>query len=181
MVIVPINGKARHGKDTFAQMLKAELEAKGKRVLIVRFADYLKFIAKEYFGWNGEKDEVGRTLLQFIGTDRVRAKYEDFWVETVARLLWIFEHDFDVVLIPDARFPNEVSFWHYWGEVLEADTSWTSVSVKVVRPDFDNGLTDEQKNHPSETSLDGHDFDYVFESRTLDELKENVKRFANII
>lgn len=42
-----------------------------------------------------------------------------------------------------------------------------TVSVRVVRPGFDNGLTDEQKSHPSETELDEYPFDYVVENVDL--------------
>ena len=59
-----ISGKMRHGKDTCAQFIKEELERMDKRVLIIHYADYLKFILKQYFGWDGEKNEEGRKLLQ---------------------------------------------------------------------------------------------------------------------
>ena len=64
MKVVCISGLARAGKDTLASMLKDELEKNGSRVLITHFADLLKFIAKEFFKWNGEKDNEGRRLLQ---------------------------------------------------------------------------------------------------------------------
>ena len=62
--VITISGKARSGKDTTALLLKEALEKKGYRVLITHYADLLKFVCKEYFGWNGEKDEEGRTLIQ---------------------------------------------------------------------------------------------------------------------
>ena len=61
MKIILIGNKARMGKDTFATMLKEELN---ERAIIVHFADVLKFICKSYYNWNGEKDTFGRTLLQ---------------------------------------------------------------------------------------------------------------------
>jgi hypothetical protein len=180
LTIVPINGKAQHGKDTMATHLSFELVKLGKRVLIVRFADYLKFIAKEYFGWNGEKDDDGRTLLQWLGTDKVRAKNPDFWVDTLARFVGMFEEDFDFFLIPDARFPNEADDWEL-RSLKFGNGQWQAVTVKVVRPNFDNGLTEALKSHSSETSMDNFEFDYVFESDTMTELSENAQKLARIL
>lgn len=78
MKIIMISGKMRHGKDTCAQFIKEELERANKHVLVIHYADYLKFVLKQYFGWNGEKDEEGRKLLQTVGTDLIRARQPDF-------------------------------------------------------------------------------------------------------
>ena len=59
MKVICISGKAQHGKDTTAAILKELLEADGKSVKIAHFADLLKFICKTYFDWDGQKDERG--------------------------------------------------------------------------------------------------------------------------
>ena len=79
MDVILISGKAQHGKDTLASAAKDYLEGKGRRVLILHYADYMKYIAKEYFGWNGKKDSVGRHLLQQLGTNIVREVDENYW------------------------------------------------------------------------------------------------------
>ena len=38
------------------------------------------------------------------------------------------------------------------------------ITVRIERPNYDNGLTEEQKNHPSETELDGFCFDHIIEN-----------------
>jgi adenylylsulfate kinase-like enzyme len=53
--IVLLSGTAESGKTTVANMLKERLEEDGKKCLIINFSDYLKFIAKAYFGWDGGK------------------------------------------------------------------------------------------------------------------------------
>ena len=78
--IILISGKGEHGKTTTARIISNKLEENGKRVAIVPFASYLKFVCKEYFGWDGKKDEKGRQTLQYVGTDVVRRKDPDFWV-----------------------------------------------------------------------------------------------------
>ena len=65
MSVIMISGKAESGKDFTASILKEELEKKGRKILIVHYADYLKFIAKEYFGWDGVKDEKGRNIFAY--------------------------------------------------------------------------------------------------------------------
>ena len=48
------------------------------------------------------------------------------------------------------------------------------VAIHIERPNFDNGLTEEQKNHPSEKDLDDYDkYDYrIINDGTLEELKK---------
>lgn len=146
MKVVCISGHAQHGKDTAAQMMRRILWGYGKKVLIIHNADLLKFMCKQLFGWNGEKDERGRTLLQYVGTDVVRSQQPDFWVEYIVNVLKMFDNEWEYVIIPDCRFPNELYMLREWG--------FDVVHVKIDRGDFDNGLTDEQKAHPSETALD---------------------------
>ena len=69
--IVCISGKAQHGKDTTASILREELIQRGYKVLVIHHADLLKFMARSMFEWDGQKDENGRHLLQYIGTDIV--------------------------------------------------------------------------------------------------------------
>ena len=64
MKCISISGPAGHGKDTLANKLKTLLEAKGKKVFIIHYADYLKMVATQVYNWNGLKDEVGRDVLQ---------------------------------------------------------------------------------------------------------------------
>lgn len=172
-VVIPIAGEARHGKDTLASFLKAELEERGKRVFILRYADYLKFIAKEYFGWNGNKDEAGRSLLQTLGTDVIRSRNEFFWIDAVLNVIGIFHIDYDYFLIPDARFPNEITELH--------DISWETISVKVVREHFENDLNQIQRQHSSETSLEDFEFDFVISHKTLEELESHAQMFVDYL
>ena len=137
---------ARHGKDTTAKFLQDALQEKSRRVLVAHFGDLVKYVCQKFFGWNGEKDEAGRTLLQQIGTDRVRAQDENYWVRFLAEILTMFPDQWDYVLIPDCRFPNEIS--------CLKDAGLDILHVRVVRPFFVSPLTQEQQNHPSETALD---------------------------
>ena len=154
--IICISGKAGSGKDTSAWMLKSELEKRGQVVLITHFADLLKYICKSFFGWDGVKDAQGRSLLQYVGTDVIRAKIPDFWVSFIANLLKLFPDRWDYVLIPDCRFPNEFELF----EELGFDVSL----LRVNRSGEYSVLSERQKNHPSETALDGYYYTYIIEN-----------------
>jgi hypothetical protein len=110
MKLILISAKLQHGKDTTAELLKTELENKGNRVLIAHYADLLKHICRTFFEWDGNKDEKGRTILQYVGTDIIRHQCEDYWVNFMMDLLFMFREEWDYVLIPDTRFVNEIEY-----------------------------------------------------------------------
>ncbi len=146
MNIIAISGHAQHGKDTFALMLRSILEEHGETVLIAHYGDLVKYICRKFFRWNGEKDDYGRHLLQYVGTDIVRQQCPDFWVDFIVQMLKLFGDNWSYVLIPDTRFPNEID------GLLEA--GFRTRHLRIVRPDFVSPLTEEQQQHPSETALD---------------------------
>ena len=177
MKVICISGKAQHGKDTTAGYLKEFLEARGKKVLIAHYGDLVKYVCKTFFDWDGQKDEAGRTLLQKVGTDVVRAKDPDYWVNFICEMLWFFYDEWDYVLIPDCRFPNEIDY---------IDKRFADVThVRVVRdnPNWTSPLTEEQQKHLSETALDNwyhHGTIMVHNREGLDELKQVVERLVDI-
>lgn len=168
MKVILISGHAQNGKDTCAGFMKEILENNGKTALIVHYGDLVKYVCRQYFNWDGVKDEAGRTLLQYIGTDIVREKSPDFWAAFVAQFAKVFEDHWEYILVPDTRFPNEVELMY---EVEFEDV----IHMRVIRPDFDNGLTEEQKNHASETALDNYPADYhIINDGSLQDLRENL-------
>lgn len=175
MCIIGISGKAESGKTTFGNMLKESFEAEGQRVVIINYADAVKYIAKQYYGWNGEKDEYGRSLLQRIGTERGRQSFsEDVWILTVNMFINVMKKDFDIFIIGDCRFPNEVI---YWKDVPN------TYSIRLMREDHISQLTEEQKQHESETALDNFiGFDYIINNNgSLEKLKDWADSIANNI
>lgn len=174
MNVICISGKAQHGKDTTAGIIRERLEADGCSVLTVHYADLLKFICMEYFGWNGEKDDAGRKLLQYVGTDVVRAREPGFWVCFVSKFLGVFHDRWDYVVIPDTRFPNEVT--------QMKDSFPHTTHLRVVRTNFESPLTEEQQNHASETALDHVKPDIVVQnSGTIDDLKAEVNKVVDAL
>lgn len=146
MKIFCISGHAQNGKDTTAEFLRKVLWGYGNSVLIAHYADLLKYMCKQFFHWDGKKDDAGRSLLQYVGTNKIRTVEPNYWVEFIAHVLKLFPDEWDYVLIPDCRFPNEIDYLREQG--------YDVTHIRIVRDGFDNGLTDEQKQHPSETALD---------------------------
>ncbi len=167
MKVIMISGKAQHGKDTTAGFLKEALEADGYSVLIAHYGDLVKYVCKTFFDWDGNKDERGRTLLQYVGTDVIRKQDENYWVRFIGQMLTFFNGEWDYALIPDCRFPNEVDYLREMG--LDA------THIRVVRTGFVSPLTAEQQAHPSETALDNTRPDYyIHNDGSQEDLREKV-------
>ncbi len=129
--IVGLAGYAGSGKDA----LGAHLRARGWQR--VAFADEVKAKARE-LGWDGNKDDAGRRLLQEVG---MIARREDpcHWIRKAFALIRK-----ERVVITDVRFPNEVhAIRERGGRVL-----------RVVR-----GGVGPCNNHESETALDRVELD----------------------
>lgn len=168
MRVIAISGHAGNGKDTAAVMMREALEARGKSVLVTHYADPVKFVCKNLFGWNGLKDNDGRTLLQRVGTDVVRSNDPNYWVNFIGDMLTFFRDEWEYVLIPDARFPNELT--------VLTDRGFDVTHIRVVRDNFVSSLSEEQKKHPSETALDDYFPDYyIMNDGSLEDLAENIR------
>ena len=178
--VICISGRARHGKDETGAYLKAILNEADYPAVVMHNADLLKFMCTNLFGWEGDKVgeakyEVegrrlnGRELLQYVGTDIVREQEPDIWVNFLIKELDYFGHNWDYAIIPDCRFPNEIERFREEG--------YETIYLKVYRPDFESNLTPEQRQHSSETALDGYDPDILLiNSGTLDDLRDSCRR-----
>jgi hypothetical protein len=143
-------------------MLSNYFKMYDKKTAIYHYADPLKMCAKNYYDWNGEKDDKGRTLLQWLGTEKVRANDNNAWVKIADSIINGVLFDADYVIIPDSRFPNEIE---YWGDSL-------LTTIHVRRGAYLSTLTEEQQMHESETALDGYGFEFEVEAENLIQLAE---------
>lgn len=174
MNVICISGKAQHGKDTLAGLLKKHLEDQGNKVLVAHFGDLVKYICEKFFDWDGQKDEKGRTLLQYVGTDVVRKQEPNFWTDFIKNVLTLFSDEWDHVLIPDCRFPNEIECFK--------DCGFNAHLVRITRPNYDSGLTEQQLKHPSETAMDNYQADcYVINDSTLNNLDAQIPMILKTI
>lgn len=104
-----------------------------------------------------------RDLLQKLGTEAMRnGLHENVWVNA---LFADYTEDKQWV-ITDVRFPNE----------FKAIKEKGGIVIRVNRPGHGNSMKELADAHPSETALDGHEFDYVIENNgNLEQLITKVK------
>jgi hypothetical protein len=205
--LISISGKMGSGKDTAGGIIKDLLEENvGPNWEIAKFASGVKEVASiilgisihqfenqefknsylpecwnthkavftdrsDFHGWEVESNRMTvREFLQKLGTEAMRdGLHENVWVNKLMRKYEHFnkmiphvdDKSFPRWIITDTRFPNE------YAALKEKE----ALFIKIVRP----GL--ELNNHPSETSLDNHEFDYVINNDSdLYHLKEELKR-----
>jgi len=166
-----IGGKARHGKDTISEYLKNIYEKNGKKVLVTQLSKYIKYYAREITGWDLSEESKPRELLQQLGTGLIREKLNmhDLFVKRIIDDIKIFSYFYDIIIISDGRLKYEFkSLKEIYPELI---------SIIIHRPNFDNGLTIEQKNHPTEKDLeDFNDYTYKIINTTFDELQKSVEK-----
>jgi len=129
-----------------------------------------------------------RELLQLLGTEIMRDKvhpnvwvnalmadYKAKWVPTgdsVAEKDVSLEKEYPNWIITDMRFPNEI-------EAVKAKDGITIRVNRLYSTTGENGIPatfSQTQFHPSETSLDNHEFDYVIDNNgTIEDLIQKVK------
>lgn len=172
--IILISGKAQHGKNVFADLLKNELENNGYEIVVDAFAKYIKGYLKDYYEWDGlNKNEFVRSKLQWLGTERIKEdlNYKCFHVKRLCEDFQIVQDDFNYFLVPDTRFEDEIY-------IMKAMFPSKVITVRIERDGFTGGLTEEQLKHKSEIALDDFKFDWIVDNNgTLEDLKKEVELF----
>ena len=154
-----ISGRSMSGKDAAAKIITEQLNQ--NKILIIHFGDLVKYFAKEFYNWDGNKDEQGRALLQNLGTDTMRAHFPTYWAEVVAKFISATQDNWDYVVIPDWRFCNEYdTIFKYFKDIL------TTIHVKRLNEDgsefINPNMTEAQLNHQSENDLKNNSFTYDY-------------------
>ncbi|MDD2377290.1 MAG: hypothetical protein PHD10_01390 [Bacilli bacterium] len=169
-VIYIICGKARAGKDTISEIIKEYYEKNNKKVLNLQYSSYIKDYAKKISDWDGSEEKKPRALLQQLGTEIIRFKIDMlFFVKRICSDIQVYSYFFDCLTISDARTKEEVD--------VPKEKFNKVVAIHVDRPNFDNGLTEEQRKHFTEIELDDYDkYDYkIINDGDLEQLKEKVE------
>ena len=164
-----ISGKARAGKDTTGSYIKEYYESKGKKVINLAFADYIKMYAKKISDWDGSDESKPRTLLQELGTDLIRNKIDEyFFINRMIEDIKVYSYFFDIIIITDARLVKEI--------VAIKNNFKDVVSINLERTNTESELTCLEQNHITETGLDGYsDYDYIIiNDGTLEDLRKKV-------
>ena len=167
-------GKARNGKDTVGEILKETYEQKGKKVLKLSYGVWPKYYGKLICHWDGNEETKPRSELQKISVES-RHINPNYVVRRMEEDINILKDSFDVIIITDARMPEEV-------EMPKLKFKQT-VTIKVERPNFVSPLSNKQQDSIIETALDNYDsYDYKIEnSGTKDDLREKVQNLILLL
>lgn len=151
-----IGGQARHGKDLVGKIIYDIYKKQGRNALILQYTSSLKEYIKKITDWDGtdETKNQYRDYFNHIGTNIIRGQIDpEFFVKRMVDDIKIYSFYFDVIIISDVRFKIEIDIPRKHLDNI--------VAINVIRPNFDNGLTIEQKNHSTEADLlDYNKFDY---------------------
>lgn len=114
--VIGIMGVIGSGKSELAVCLEKILDAqfKDEVSLIVPFSKALKDFAFQ-LGWDGNKDEKGRRLLQLLGTEVAREcisenYWVDLWNDRVQEEYLNWHGPRLIIIVDDVRFKNEYEF-----------------------------------------------------------------------
>lgn len=181
-----VAGRKGAGKDTF--YLRAKERNPQRKVVRFGFIDPLKRFCEEILGiprealsgrqadrnlpteydWPagnpyGKKGRMtAREVLQYVGTDLLRRRFDpDLWIKATLRA--IRGADFEIGVIADARFPQEVAMARTIG----------ATAVRLLRAPHP------EDRHPTETALENCPpdlFDFVVPDLPLPEYLAEVDR-----
>ena len=152
--IILLNAKAGAGKDTYYNEYKDKNHGINETVKRVAYADAIKNIMVEYFGWDRDnKEGIWRTRMQKIG-QYFRDLDKNVWVDYTANDIrtimlahdWISKNKSLTIFITDCRFDNEVL------RIKELFPQANIVTQRLHR-EFESGLSNEQQNDISELGI----------------------------
>lgn len=157
-----ISGKARSGKNEISKII--EKYYSNKKTITISFGHYIKDYAKRVSDWDGSEETKPRELLQQLGIELIKNKIDNrLFINRILEDIEIFSYFYDIIVASDARLVDEI-------ETLKENYP-NSISIRVIRNNYDNKLTDKQKNHLTEVDLDEYNnFDYIINNdETLEE------------
>ena len=191
-MIVGISGKARSGKDTFAEMLQIELNKTTYPPFVaMAFAHELKTRCQAAFDlsyeqlWGDEKEledkrypkpwhdpDVGnwtaREIMQEYGAF-YRKIDPEFWIKNLFKVAEAKEYN--NIIITDVRYTNEADY------ILHKEGGYVIRVEREGKDDVHN------MQHPSEIQLDDYKkFDFVVHNNgTLDDLRKSAEDVARFL
>lgn len=166
-----LSGHARSGKDTVSKII--EKYYKTKKCIIISFGHYIKDYAKRVSNWDGKEETKPRELLQQLGIELIKNNIDDkLFIKRIMEDIEVFSYFYDIIIIDDVRLLDELN--------TLKEKYKDAISIRIIRDNFDNGLTDKEKKHITEVDLDIYDnFDYIIENKSYEYLEKSVKNILN--
>jgi hypothetical protein len=168
--IYVLSGKAGNGKNKVASYIGSIYDNDNKKTINLSYASYLKEYAKNILDWDGNEETKPREFLQQIGVELIKNNIDNrMLVKRIVEDIKIYSYFYDVITISDARFPEEI-------ETIRKNFA-NVIVIHIHGLEVKNNLTDLEKKHATETSLDNYnDYDYdIDNSGTLKQLKNKVQ------
>lgn len=164
-----ISGKARSGKNKISTIISNYYT--NKKAITISFGHYIKDYVMRVSNWDGNENTKPRELLQQLGIELIKNKVNNnLFINRILEDIEIFSYFYDIIIINDARLVDEI-------EILKSKYP-NSISIRVIRNNYDNKLTQEQKSHITEIDLDNYNnFDYVIEND--DKLENKIINILN--
>lgn len=175
MKIFVIGGAAKSGKSTFGKYLREELKNYGYKPCVMHLTETLYSYARNYFSWDENANEKPREFLQKMGIEIIKEKMHKpyFLLDRTCEDIEILSNFFDTFIITDARLIMEF-------EELKKRFD-NVVTIKINRTNYDDGLSDKERSHITETELmDYTGFDYEVDNEDVLSLKEYAKDIVEL-
>lgn len=176
------------GKNFIAEKILLPLLSEinfGSNTLVIAFADHFKVdcCSKENISFERvfvKKDPESRAILQKRGTEEGRNKYgDDIWTRTLENWIKVYaSRGIKNFIITDVRFENEVKFVEKLGGLVIRVNSPVRNEIALMNESNGNKeIYEKISSHPSETSLDNYNFDFVIQNdnKSEESLREEVK------
>jgi len=175
-LIILIAGRARSGKSTLAEYLKEEYKKQEKKVIVSPYTKYLKNYIEMITEEKIDEENKPRDMLQQISSKIIKEKLNkpNFFIERQVEDIEIYSYFADVILIPDVRFPNEIT-------TLKEKFN-NVISIGIIRKNYISNMTKEQAEDITEIALNEyHNYDFEIENNEETNLKEVAKKIKQLI
>ena len=162
-----ISGKARSGKGEASNIIKNYY--KNKKTIIISFGHYIKDYAMRVSDWDGNEENKPRELLQQLGIELIKNRIDNkLFIKRILEDILVFSYFYDIIIVNDARLIDEV-------ESLK-NAYPNSISIRINRINYENGMTDKENNHKTEIDLDNYNnFDYLVLNDNYNNLKNQIE------
>ena len=168
-----LSGKAKSGKNVVSDIITNYY--KDKKCISISYSYYLKDYIKRITNWNGDEETKPRELLQQIGIELIKNKINDkLFINRLIEDVEVFSYFYDIIVVTDARLVDEIE--------IPKQKLENVITIRINRENIDNNLTDNQKNHITETALDNYNnFDYIVDNnKTYEDLEKEIIKILEV-
>lgn len=152
-MIIGLSGKKKSGKDFAYQIINSEMMSRTNTATRrYAFADEVKRVAAEYFGYKEKDKDDLRFVLQGVGQMMREEVDKNYWVKQTIEKIHRDTEEFTnrgvelISVITDVRYRNEA----------DMITALDGQLIRIERP-----INPDTDNHPSEVDLDDYEFKHV--------------------